>query len=153
DLSLIHCSERDVELMLLDSESGRSCNVTLHYFSDDWHQTRLGLQERTDDGWRRAANQVQHTRRGVQIARMMPGILYPLFRPGRQAPARGACRPGSYAELRVTSGRERVRETGKAYGGRRPKAPGPIARDRQREPRRPRNRLERSAPERSAPER
>lgn len=81
DFSVIHRSEREVELMLLDSESGRSCNVTLHYFSDDWHQTRLGLQERFEDGWRRAANQVQHTRRGVQIARMMPGVVYRLFLP------------------------------------------------------------------------
>jgi hypothetical protein len=81
DFSVIHRSEREVELILLDSESGRSCNVTLHYFSDDWQQTRLGLQERSEEGWRRAPNQVQHTRRGVQIARMMPGILYRLFLP------------------------------------------------------------------------
>jgi hypothetical protein len=81
DLSVVHLSEREVELILLDSDSGRSCNVTLHYFGPEWQQSRLGLHERSEDAWRRAPNQVQHTKRGVQIARMMPGVLYRLFLP------------------------------------------------------------------------
>jgi hypothetical protein len=81
DFSVIHKSEREAEVLLLDSENGRSSNVTLHYFSSEWQQARLGLQERFEGSWRRAPNQVQHTKRGVQIARMLPGVLYRLFLP------------------------------------------------------------------------
>lgn len=81
DFSLTHVNEREVELLLLDSESGRSCNVTIHYFAPEWQGARLGLQERVDGAWRRAPNQVQHTRRGVQVARLLPGMLYRLFLP------------------------------------------------------------------------
>ena len=69
------------ELLLLDSENGRSSNLTLHYFAPEWQQARLGLQEQFEGSWRRAANQVQHTKRGVQIARMLPGVLYRLYLP------------------------------------------------------------------------
>jgi hypothetical protein len=81
DFSVVHLSEREVDLLVLDSESGHSCNVTLHYFSPEWQGARLGLQERVDGTWRRAPNQVQHTKRGVQVARMLPGTLYRLFLP------------------------------------------------------------------------
>jgi hypothetical protein len=81
DFSVIHRSEREVELLLLDSENGRSSNLTLHYFSSEWQQARLGLQEQFEGSWRRAPNQVQHTKRGVQIARMLPGVLYRLYLP------------------------------------------------------------------------
>jgi hypothetical protein len=81
DFSVIHTSEREAELLVLDSDSGRSCNVTLHYFSPEWEGARLGLQEWIDGEWRRAPNQVQHTKRGVQVARMLPGMLYRLFLP------------------------------------------------------------------------
>jgi hypothetical protein len=81
DFSLLHTGEREAELMVLDSDSGRSCNVTLYYFGPEWHGARLGLQEWQDGAWRRAPNQVQHTKRGVQVARMLPGTLYRLFLP------------------------------------------------------------------------
>jgi hypothetical protein len=81
DVSLIRVGEREAELSLLDSESGQSLNVTLLYFGDAWHRARIGLVEWVEGSWRKAPNQIQHTRRGLQIGRVRPGIVYRLFLP------------------------------------------------------------------------
>ncbi len=81
DFSLIHRSEREVELCVLDSESGRSVNVTLPDLGPDWEQGHLLLEEQETGGWRRAPNQIQHTRRGLQLARLRPDVVYRLVLP------------------------------------------------------------------------
>jgi hypothetical protein len=87
DLSLEHRSNDEVELCLLDTESGSSVNVTIPYYGPEWEQGRLQLIEQEDTltatpgEWRRAPNQIQHTKRGLQIARLRPGVLYRLSLP------------------------------------------------------------------------
>lgn len=81
DFSLIHRSTRAVELCVLDSESGRSVNVTLPALGPEWEPGRLLLDEREGGEWRRAPNQIQPTRRGLQLARLRPDVVYRLTRP------------------------------------------------------------------------
>ena len=51
---LIVFSEREVELCVLDSESGRSVTVTLPFFTPEWEQSRCVLAEWENGGWNRA---------------------------------------------------------------------------------------------------
>jgi hypothetical protein len=81
DASLVRIDEREAELTLMDSESGHSLNVTLLYLSEAWQRGRIGLVEFSEGQWRRAPNQVQHTKRGLQIARVRPGVTYRLSLP------------------------------------------------------------------------
>jgi hypothetical protein len=81
DASLIQISERELELTLLDTESGQSLNVTIHYIAEEWQRARIGLMEAFEGEWRRSPNQVQHTKRGLQIARVRPGVVYRLSLP------------------------------------------------------------------------
>jgi hypothetical protein len=81
DFSLIHRSENAVELCVLDSESGQSVTVTLGPVAPDWEQSRLLLEEQEGDQWRHATNQIQHTRRGFQIVRLRPDVVYRLSMP------------------------------------------------------------------------
>jgi hypothetical protein len=81
DASLVHLSDGELELTLMDSESGESLNVTVFYVSEPWQRARIGLVEWSDGQWRRAPNQVQHTKRGLQIARVKPGAVYRLSLP------------------------------------------------------------------------
>src|SRR5262249_10033408 len=87
DVSLEHRTEGEIELCVLDSESGSSVNVTLPHYSSKWEQGRLQLIEQDDalsaapGEWRRAANQIQHTKRGLQLGRLRPGVLYRLSLP------------------------------------------------------------------------
>ncbi len=66
---------------MLDSESGQSVTVTVGCFGPDWEQDTLLLEEREAEEWRRATNQVQTTRRGIQIARLRPDVVYRLTLP------------------------------------------------------------------------
>jgi hypothetical protein len=81
DFSLIYRSARDLELCVLDSENGGSVNVTLPALGPEWQQGRLLLDEREGGDWHRALNQIQNTRRGLQIARLRPDIVYRLTLP------------------------------------------------------------------------
>jgi hypothetical protein len=81
DFSLIHRDEHSVELCVLDSESGQSVSVTLGSVAPDWEQSRLLLEEWEGGEWRHAPNQIQHTRRGLQIVRLRPDIVYRLSMP------------------------------------------------------------------------
>jgi uncharacterized protein DUF5696 len=81
DFSLIHRSESEVELCVLDSDSGQSVTVTLASFGPGWDQGRLTLEEWEAGEWRRAPNQIQHTRRGLQFARLRPDVVYRLALP------------------------------------------------------------------------
>jgi hypothetical protein len=85
DASLVHISDRELELTLMDSESGESLNLTVLYVSEPWQRARLGLVEWSDGQWRRAPNQVQHTKRGLQIARVKPGVVYRLSLPNGES--------------------------------------------------------------------
>ena len=81
DFSLIHRSESEIEMCVLDSDSGQSVTVTVASFGGAWEQDSLLLEEREADEWRRAPNQVQQTRRGIQIARLRPDVVYRLSAP------------------------------------------------------------------------
>jgi hypothetical protein len=81
DASLIRVGANEAELTLLDSESGQSLNVTMLYFAETWQRARIGLVEHSEGQWRKAPNQVQHTKRGIQIARVKPGTVYRLSLP------------------------------------------------------------------------
>jgi hypothetical protein len=84
DLSLIHRSEQEIELCVLDCESGSSVNVSVSYPGPEWEAGRPHLVEQEDaltaspSEWRRAPNQIQHTKRGLQLARLRPGVRYRL---------------------------------------------------------------------------
>jgi hypothetical protein len=78
DFSLIHRTVSEVELCVLDSESGQSVTVTLASFGPGWDQGRLVLDECEAEEWRRAPNQIQHTRRGLQLTRLRPDVVYRL---------------------------------------------------------------------------
>jgi hypothetical protein len=81
DFSLIHRSARELELCVLDSENGGSVNVTLPALGPEWQQGRLLLNEREAGDWHRAPNQIQNTRRGLQLARLRPDVVYRLSLP------------------------------------------------------------------------
>jgi hypothetical protein len=81
DFSLIHLSEREMELCVLDSDSDGSVSVTIPTYGAEWEQSRLMLEEREAGEWRRASNQIQHTRRGLQVVRMRPEVVYRLTLP------------------------------------------------------------------------
>jgi hypothetical protein len=91
DVSLIHRSEQEVEVCVLDSESGGSVSVTVPLFGPEWDQERVPAAGKVDDTkghllleelesgeWRRASSQVQHTRRGLQLVRLRPDVVYRL---------------------------------------------------------------------------
>jgi hypothetical protein len=78
DVSLIHRSERELEVCVLDSESGGSVSVTIGLPDPHWENGTLQLEEREVDGWRRASNQVQAARRGLQLVRLRPETVYRL---------------------------------------------------------------------------
>lgn len=86
DFSLRHRSASEVELCVLDSDSGGSVTVTLPYPGPGWEQGRLLLEEWEAGAtspewaaWRRSTNQVQPTRRGFQLARLRPEVVYRLL--------------------------------------------------------------------------
>src|SRR5207244_12524885 len=76
--SLIHRSEREVELCVLDSESGPSVTATLPYFTSEWEKGRLVLEEWEGGSWHGSPNQIQPTKRGFQIARLRAEVVYRL---------------------------------------------------------------------------
>jgi hypothetical protein len=65
--------------------------VTVPLFGPEWDQERVPAAGKVDDTkghllleelesgeWRRASSQVQHTRRGLQLVRLRPDVVYRL---------------------------------------------------------------------------
>jgi hypothetical protein len=81
DFSLIHLSEHVLELCVLDSENGLSVNVTIPDPGVRSDHSRLLLEEWEAGAWRRAHNQIQPTRRGLQFVRLRSDVVYRLTVP------------------------------------------------------------------------
>src|SRR5205085_9465097 len=78
DLSIRHRTDSEVEIMVLDTESGKPALVNFPTFAPAWEFGPVDVLEWTDGQWRRSVAQVQSTRTGLQLGRASPGIVYRL---------------------------------------------------------------------------
>lgn len=78
DLRLRHLAPDEVELCVLDTESGKPVQVNLPVFSPDWQPDRIEVTERADGAWRPRGNAVRPSGPSLQLGRVVPGVLYRL---------------------------------------------------------------------------
>lgn len=76
DVRLAHLSPRELEIIVLDSESGKPIHVAFPAFSAPWSGNRFRIMEREGAVWRESRSQVQPTRIGPQVSRLRPGVRY-----------------------------------------------------------------------------
>lgn len=76
DLRLTHLSAREIELTVMDSESGKPVHVQWPAFSGSWRSDKLRVQELSEGKWEPSRSQVTQTRSGPQLARVKCGVTY-----------------------------------------------------------------------------
>jgi hypothetical protein len=76
DVRLRHRSVREVEIVVMDSESGKPIHVQWPAFSAAWQGEKLRVTELADGAWVPARAQLTATRQGPQLNRARPGGVY-----------------------------------------------------------------------------
>jgi hypothetical protein len=82
DLRLTHLSTREVELMVMDTDSGKPVHITWPAVTAAWKGPKIEVAEWTDGAWRASKCPVHQTRSGPQLGRALPGVLYRVSVPG-----------------------------------------------------------------------
>jgi len=81
DLRLRHRSPAEVEVTVMDSESGKPIHVTWPAFTEAWKKGPFRVTEREGGPWLASRCQVQPTRSGPQLSRARPGATYRIALP------------------------------------------------------------------------
>jgi hypothetical protein len=76
DLRIAHLAPGQIEVTVMDSESGKPVHVQWPCFSDAWKGSRFQVTEQEGSGWVASRCQVQQTRTGPQLGRAHPGVSY-----------------------------------------------------------------------------
>jgi hypothetical protein len=81
DVRLKHVSPREVEITVMDSESGKPIHVQWPGGGAAWRGDRLRVMEWTDGEWTPGRSQLSQTRGGPQLSRVRPGVRYRITAP------------------------------------------------------------------------
>lgn len=76
DARLVHLSHTELELTVMDTDTGKPIHVSWPTFNEAWKGTKFEVLEYSDRAWRPSRCQVQQTRNGPQISRVLPGVTY-----------------------------------------------------------------------------
>ncbi len=76
DLRLTHLSPRELEVTILDTESGKPAHVTWPNFTLAWKSQKIEVAEVVRGALVSSRCQVQQTRNGPQLSRAQPGVTY-----------------------------------------------------------------------------
>ncbi len=68
-------SETEIELTVLDTETGKPTHVTFPAPTPEWHQHRE-VMEYAEGAWQVSRTQAHTVRQGIQLARALPGVTY-----------------------------------------------------------------------------
>ncbi len=78
DLSVRHLSPEEVEIAVLDTESGKPVQVSLPLLSPAWQTGALQLAEEANGEWGRPTAHLQRTEQAIQLMRARAGGVYRL---------------------------------------------------------------------------
>jgi hypothetical protein len=87
DVRFQHITEMEVEITVMDSETGKPVQVSWPAFSPEWKSNHLEVLELVGDQWAPSRNAVTQTRQGLQMSRLRPGCIYRVVAPAAE-PAR-----------------------------------------------------------------
>lgn len=76
DVRLTHVSQREIEITVMDSESGKPVHVQFPAFTHGWRSEKLRITELVDGRWEPSRSPLTQTRGGPQIARLRCGVSY-----------------------------------------------------------------------------
>jgi hypothetical protein len=76
DVRLVHRSASELEITVLDTESGKPIHVVWPTGGGPWRSGRLSVLEWEAGAWHESRAQIQPTRSGPQLSRARPGVPY-----------------------------------------------------------------------------
>jgi hypothetical protein len=77
-----HLAPNELEIVVMDSETGKPVVVSWPVFSGDWQQqSNLEVLELEDGAWQASRLPVTPARNGLQLARLRPGGTYRVVAP------------------------------------------------------------------------
>src|SRR5262249_11974888 len=82
DARLPVLSPNEVEVTVLDTETGKPVHVSWPAIAPAWKDPKLEVLERADGAWRPSRCQINQTRSGPQLARAVVGVTYRVVAPG-----------------------------------------------------------------------
>jgi hypothetical protein len=88
DVRFQHVTETELEVTVMDSETGKPVQVSWPAFSPAWKSNSFEVQELDGDHWQPSRNTVVQTRNGLQMNRLRPGCTYRINALGSEQPAR-----------------------------------------------------------------
>jgi hypothetical protein len=83
DVRFRHVGAHELEIVVMDTETGKPLQVSWPAFSAPWKSGNLEVLELEGDCWIRSRNPVPQTRTGPQLARLLPGARYRVVAPSR----------------------------------------------------------------------
>lgn len=76
DVRISFLSDREVELTVMDTETGKHVHASWPAFTPAWSTGKFEVLERREGPWQPSRCQVNQTRSGPQLARALPGMSY-----------------------------------------------------------------------------
>jgi hypothetical protein len=83
DARFRHLGVHELEVVVMDTETGKPVNVCWPAFSGSWKSGSLEVLELEGDQWRPSRSPVTQTRSGPQLTRALPGVRYRILAPAR----------------------------------------------------------------------
>jgi len=81
DARFSHVSESELEVTVMDSETGKPVQVSFPAFAPAWKSNQVEVLELHEGRWVPSRNAVAQTRNGLQMGRLRPGTSYRIIAP------------------------------------------------------------------------
>jgi len=84
DVRFRHLSPDELEVIVMDTETGKPLHVSWPAYSSAWKAANLDVLERVGDQWHASRCPISQVRTGLQLARALPGSSYRIRISARQ---------------------------------------------------------------------